>query len=148
MFNDTFGQGGGCLSLMVSARSDLQAQQPRLVDEETLHIDLQAMNNGIDKVFAYAVTNTPYQLYPLAESFTDYLIQYIATTKTMDGPDSLAVIDSETGYNDLITALQKSQGLLPISVLLPQAKGWNMDNYLPMYYNWEKQFIIPSIIPT
>lgn len=97
-FSDTFDEGCDCLSLMVSTRSDLQAT-----------------NNGTGKVFAIVVTKTPsYQLHVVAESFPDYLFQYIATVTTTDG---LAVINSE----NVMTALPKSQGP-PISILSPEAK--------------------------
>jgi hypothetical protein len=60
---DNFSEDDNWLSLMVSTRSDLQAQQPRLVDKKTLQINLQAINNGIGKVFAVLMTKRPsYQL--------------------------------------------------------------------------------------
>ncbi|KAI9281795.1 hypothetical protein BC943DRAFT_362899 [Umbelopsis sp. AD052] len=122
-------------------------------NKETLHIDLQAMDKGIGKVFTGGTWETDtfnfrpgddmddrYQLYPTAESFTDYSIQYIATVITIGAVPSLDI----PGYNDLMTALSRSPGI-PISVLSPQGKGWSVANYLPIYYSWESQYHYPSL---
>lgn len=135
------GVGHNFLSLLVSTKSDLQDQLPPLVDKETLRVDLQAMDKGIGKVFGNVTwAEATYQLFPIAESFTDYLIQYIATVITT----GRVALYEENGYNDLMTALPRSQGL-PVSVILPQGKGWDVANYLPIYYSWEKESPFPSI---
>ncbi|KAI8575643.1 hypothetical protein K450DRAFT_260819 [Umbelopsis ramanniana AG] len=140
------------LSLLVSTKSDLQDQLPPFVDKDTLHVDLQAMDKGIGKVFTGGMWATDtfhfrppddmddrYQLFPTAESFTDYWIQYIATIITIGKLPSLDM----PGYNDLMTGLPRSPGI-PMSVLLPQGKGWSVANYLPIYYSWESQYHFPS----
>ncbi|KAG2177511.1 hypothetical protein INT44_008022 [Umbelopsis vinacea] len=141
------------LCLLVGTKPDLHDQLPPSVDKETLHVDLQAMDKGIGKVFTGGTWETDtfnfrpgddmddrYQLYPTAESFTDYLIQYIATVITIGAVPSL----NTPGYNDLMTALPRSPGI-PISVLSPQGKGWSVANYLPIYYSWESQYHYPSL---
>jgi len=47
------------------------------------------------------------------------------------------------GYNDLVAALPRSPGL-PISVLIPQRKGWHVANYLLIVYSWDIHRGYPS----
>jgi phosphoribosyl-ATP pyrophosphohydrolase len=83
----------------------------------SLDVNMAKLRGGTGRVFATRITfETIYQLTWVAESFTDYLIQYAGLIVKYQRPP---YFDWE-GFEDFATNSARNQNL-PISVLLPQS---------------------------
>ncbi|KAI8578583.1 hypothetical protein K450DRAFT_246549 [Umbelopsis ramanniana AG] len=127
------------LTLLLDANWNLQGQLPGVISRHGLRVDFQGMKSGIGKVFRQTQENKTYELCCIAESFTDYLIQYVATAITTGYLPSWTLM----GYNDLMSTLPRLDGL-PVSILIPQAQDWSIAHYLPTYYSQEMICRFPS----
>jgi hypothetical protein len=120
------------LTLLLDANWNLQDQVPAGVSRHGLRVDFEGIKSGIGKVFRQTQENKTFELCCIAESFTDYLVQYVATTITTGYLPSWTLM----GYNDLMSTLPRLDGL-PVSILMPQAQEWRIAHYLPIYYSQE-----------
>jgi len=136
-----FWEGKDYLSLVLDIDSSLQDQVPPVVNNELIYVDFASMEKGIGKVaHNHLFRDLGYQYCCIAESFTDYLIQYNAVIiKLGTLPDGNA-----NGYSNLVSPLPRYPGL-PKSILLPQHEGWNVANYSPVYISKEREPIFRKI---
>lgn len=107
------------LSLFLHAPSNLQEQVPDIVGGNRMRDDFKAMERGIGKVFRHGVHPRMYQLTSVAESFTEYLIQFMAVIITVGNIPTL----DEIGYNDLTGGLPRAEGIQYLCYYLNQRGG-------------------------
>jgi F-box-like len=102
------------------------AEVPNKLKTRTFDIDTEKLRNGAGRVFTCTITfETDYSLTWLAESFTDYMIQYAGLVVKHRELASF----TENGFNDFFTCSPRDQSL-PKSVLLPQQGAQRV-----MYYD-------------
>lgn len=95
----------------------------------TLKMDVYNMVDGTGKVFFCDKRSiTGFESRCIAESFTDYLVQYAATILEY-GTHPLW---GEVGGNDFMSQLPRDQSHREF-VLMPQPLGWDVGNYFPAY---------------
>lgn len=123
------------LSLILGVDSDLEDEIPVILDTRKYKVDLESMKDGVGKV----VTNTlsyvnGYELRAIAESFTDYFVQWGSVVISLGYlPD---IEDNPSGYADLIHRLPRHVQCQS-SILLPQCLNWSVGNYAPTYFSLE-----------
>ncbi|KAG2176178.1 hypothetical protein INT43_005411 [Umbelopsis isabellina] len=134
--------GRDYLSLVLDIDSSLQdqARPPILIHPEY-------ENEARDHRYEYGC---------IAESFTDYLIPYVAVIIRL-GYLPQGEFGEVVGYGDLVSPLPRFPGL-PQSILLTQHEGWSVANYSPIYINppclmiggfqdaWWKPYSVPEAL--
>lgn len=135
------------LSLVLDIDSSLQDQVPPMIVNDDIHVDFASLKNSVGKVAYNHIFINPdcaleddvvehdhhYRYRCIAESFTDYLVQYIAVVIRL-GYLPQGQLGKMVGYGDLVSPLPRFPGL-PKSILLPQYEGWDVANYCPVYFS-------------
>lgn len=102
-----------------------QPEIPSYLKTRSFDIDMDKIKDGVGRVFSSTISfNTEYRLTWLAESFTDYMIQYAA----MVAKHQKLPIFTEDGFWDFIKFSPRHQSL-PASVLLPQQGTHTVTDY-------------------
>lgn len=95
--------------------------------------DLKQMVNGAGKVFvAHREFECWCDVRYVAESFTDYMIQYTGIVLEYGRPPR----PGELGSLDLLVPLPRDHSARP-SILMPQPHQWEIGKYLPTYFTQE-----------
>ncbi|KAM3579667.1 hypothetical protein VKS41_007754 [Umbelopsis sp. WA50703] len=132
-----FSEGEDYLSLVLDIDSNLQDQVPPIAAHDFILVDFASIENGIGKVaYSQLLEGQGCRFSCIAESFTDYLIQYDAVIM------KLGILPDvrDDGYSDLVSPLPRFPGL-PKSILLPQHEGWNVANYSPLFFTKDRDRI-------
>ncbi|KAI8579913.1 hypothetical protein K450DRAFT_239705 [Umbelopsis ramanniana AG] len=125
------------LSVMLSKNNEPPADLPPYAATEGYEINLEKTVNSIGKVFFIYSQYCGYMVQYLAESFTDYLMQYTGTAlKYGEVPQY-----EEAGVADLHVDLPRDQSPRT-SILLPQPIDcWDISSYFPTYFTQEHNTI-------
>ncbi|CAO3694004.1 unnamed protein product [Umbelopsis ramanniana] len=118
------------LAVMLSKNDSPPADLPPFVAADEYEINLEGTINSIGKAFILTSHEGVYVLQYIAESFTDYFLQY--TGVALNYGEVPHFLDEGTG--DLCVDLPRDNSPR-MSVLLPQPIDcWDIDSYFPTYF--------------
>lgn len=122
------------VGLILDADQTLEDGMPKAIEETELEVDFESMKNGAGKVVYNAFFRRhTYELKAIAESFTDYLVQWGSVITVIGYIPKIG----QAGYADIKSQLPRHPKSLS-SILLPQYHNWSVGNYAPIYFSIDR----------